>query len=142
MTGDEEIWKYLLSEKRYFSYGDIKRKFPGLHPQKISRTLRRLEKEGLLIRDVFVRGSKPANNYMAIDPDDPGLSIEIHDLQGWMYATITWTNNDGSSTSIIGIELGEIANYIEPVGWELILRWPMWIENLEKAGKVKFKENN
>jgi hypothetical protein len=79
---------------------------------------------------------------MAVDPEDPGLSIEIRDIQGWMYATITWTNDDGSSTSIIGIELGEIANYIEQVGGELILRWPMWIENLDEAGKVKFKENN
>jgi hypothetical protein len=29
MTGNEEIWKYLLSEKRYFNYGDIKIKFQG-----------------------------------------------------------------------------------------------------------------
>ena len=142
MTVDEEIWKYVLSEKRYFSYSDIKRRFPGLHPQKISRALRRLEKDGLLVRDVLVRGTRPANNYLAIDPEDQGLSIEIHDLQGWMYATITWNNDDGSSTSIIGIELGEIANYIKQVGGELILRWPMWIETLDEGGKVKFKGNN
>ena len=131
-----------MSEKRYFSYTDVKRRFTGLHPQKISRSLRRLEREGLLVRDVLVHDVKPVNRYLAIDPEDPGLSVVIRGLQGWMYATITWTKNDGSSTSIIGIELGEMADYIQQVNGELILRWPVWIENLAEANKVKFEDRN
>lgn len=142
MPSDKEIWEYLLSEKRYFSYTDVKRRFPGLHPQKISRSLRRLEREGLLVRDVLVHDVKPVNRYVAIDPEDPALSVVIRGLQGWMYATITWTKDDGSSTSIIGIELGEMADYIQHVNRELILRWPVWIENLAEASKVKFEDRN
>ena len=47
---------------------------------------------------------------------------------------------DGSSTIISGIDLREIARYVEQIGDELILEWPEWIKALAEKGKLTFRK--
>ena len=138
MSRDEEIWRYIISEKRFFSFSEVKKKFK-LHPQQITSALRRLERGGLLLKDIQVEGNKPVNRYLGIDPDDQDLKVTIHDDHGWLWADVGWTKKDGSSFMILGIVLGEITGYITQVENELILKWPKWIAVLADKGKAIYK---
>jgi hypothetical protein len=58
----------------------------------------------------------PTNKYLGIDPDDPRIEVIIHDEDGWLWASIAWTEGDDRLTAITGIELGEMGDLIASAG--------------------------
>lgn len=136
MSRNEEILRYILSENRFFSLSEVRKKFK-LHPKQLTNALRRLEKEGLLLKDIQVEGNKPVNRYLGIDPDDPELKVTVYYDHGWLWAAVSWT--DSSYFVITGIDLGEMVDYIQQVNNELILKWPKWIAVLADEGKATYK---
>ena len=138
MGRDEDIWHLLLSENRFFSFTEIKRNL-NIHSQQLTTSLRRLERQGLLIKDIQSEGNRPVNKYLGIDPNDPELQLTIYDDHGWLWASVSWTKEDGSATIVSGLDLGEIAKYIEERNGELILKMPEWAEVLAEKGKASYQ---
>ena len=138
MDRDERVWRFILTENRFFRNKEVKENL-GLHDQQVSTSLRRLEQQGLLIRDIQHEGHVPKNVYLGIDPEDPRLSVRIVDNHGELWANIMWEEKDGSAR-MTTIELGEIAGYIKQVGDDLLLEWPEWINILEEKGKVTYSK--
>jgi len=135
---DEKIWRFLSNSSSFLRYGEIKRRFPHLHDQQLTRALRRLEKEGLIIRDIVSHKSMPVNAYLGIDPEDPHLDVRLVDTGGYVFAIIQ-RQSEGNSIIFHSIDLGEFANYLEQSeNGEISIRWPAWISQL--AGKVKYEE--
>jgi DNA-binding HxlR family transcriptional regulator len=139
MSIDKEIWKALLRDRHFFRFKEIKKLFPGLHDQKLTTSLRRLEKDGLLVRDTGSDKNKPVNIYLAIDPMDPKLMVRVIDWGYEFEAIIEWSSDDGSSCSI-NVHLGELDSYIRSINGKLYLEWPKWILRLIENGKIKFEE--
>ena len=141
MNRDETILRFLLSENRFFRFSEVKDELK-LHNQQISTSLKRLEQRGLLLRDIQYDGHVPRNVYLGLDPEDLRLKVTIVDNHGELWANVTYEEEDGSSTCIVGIDLGEITGYIKQVDDELILQWPEWINVLAEKNKVAFRDFN
>jgi len=138
MDRDERVWRFLLSENRFFRNKEVKDCL-GLQDQQVSISLKRLEHQGLLIRDIQYDGHVPRNVYLGIDSEDPRLKVRIVESHGELWAYLEWEEKDGSAR-MITIELGEIAGYIKQVGDDLLLEWPEWINILEEKGKVTYSK--
>lgn len=141
MNRDETILRFLLSENRFFRFSEVKDELK-LHNQQISTSLKRLEQRGLLLRDIQYDGHVPRNVYLGLDSEDLRLKVTIVDNHGELCANVTYEEEDGSSTSIGGIDLGEMTGYIKQVDDELILQWPEWINVLAEKNKVAFRDFN
>jgi len=137
MDRDTEIWRTLLKERRFLRNKEIKKLLPHLNDAQLSKSLRRLEKLGLLIRDFRFVKDKPINVYLAIDPSK--IKVRIVDLKHWLHAIVEWADESGKLIHLEGIDLGELANYIHGINEELYLQWPKWIM---EAKKVSFEENS
>jgi len=133
------VWQFLLQVNRFYTFSEVKKGL-DLHNQQVTNSLSRLEEKGLILRDVQFYGHKPRNVYLGLDPEDSRLKVKVVDNHGTLWTTITWEENDGSSISIVGIDLGELTNYIKQERDELILKWPEWINVLAEQGKVTFSD--
>ena len=140
MDRDMEIWRFLLRGKRFFRYGEIKEAFPHLHDGQLSKSLRRLEKFGVLVRHVSFCKNTPINVYLAVDPSNPKVKVRVVELRHWFYAIIEWLDDCGLPTRSVGVDLGELGEYVYSINGELYLKWPEWISHLAEAGKVSFSE--
>lgn len=134
------MWRFLLQENRFYTFSEVKKGL-DLHNQQVTNSLSRLEEKGLILRDVQFYGHKPSNVYLGLDPEDSRLKVKVVNNHGTLWTTITWEENDGSSSSIVGIDLGELANYIKQERDELILEWPEWIKVFAELGKVTFSDS-
>jgi len=131
MDKDIEIWKTLLKEGRFLRNKEIKRFFPHLNDVQLSKSLRRLEKRGFLIRDLKLLGERPFNVYLAVDPSK--IKVRIVDLKHWLHAIVEWTDESNESLQLVGIDLGELAQYIQEINGELYLKWPKWVTEAKKV---------
>jgi len=136
MDRDTEIWRELLKQGRFLRNKEIKKLFPYLNDPQLTKSLRRLEKFGLLIRDFRSEGDTPFNVYLAIDPSK--IKVRIVDLKHWLHAIVEWTEENGKTIHFESIDLGELANYIHVINEEMFLGWPNWIR---EAKKVSFEEH-
>ena len=137
---DRAIWKFLLKEKRFFRFGEIKNSM-NLHDNRVNTSLKRLEKDGLLVREISTFKRKPISTYLGIDPRDPKLEVNIVNMGGNQFcAVIKWLDNKGSPITSVGINLGDLGEYARSDREGLLyLEFPKWISNLTKIGKIRWK---
>jgi len=77
--------------------------------------------------------------YLAIDPSDPELIIQVFDRNGWMFACITWLDKKGYPRISISVDLGDLGEYVRSKGGELYIEWPEWLALAIKHGRVTFE---
>jgi hypothetical protein len=123
-----------INLSKYFSRLSIMASRSTLPFSAVPRLL--LEREGLLLRDVQGEGGRPANKYLGIDPDDPRIEVTIYDDDGWLSASIAWTEEGGRSIAITGIELGEMGDLIAQLGNELKVSQMGRCIGRQRQGKV------
>jgi len=140
MDRDEAIWSFLLEGRRFFKYNEIKREFLQLYDNQLSKSLRRLEKDGLLVRDIHLQKNRPVNVYLAIDPLDSKFRVRIVDFGGRLSAILEWLNEDDLPVRSFSIDLGELGEYLHSIDGQPYLELPRWISCLAEVGKVTFKE--
>ena len=138
MNRDEEVWGWLLEHQGFVRYSDIKKAFCRLHDAQLSNSLRRLEEQGLAIRQVILlEKGGPASVYLAVDPLDPTLRIRLVDMGGWEFATLQWLGEDGLPRRSASITLGDVTEFIETdAKGELVIKRPAWLELLAEKGRV------
>lgn len=134
MDRDKEIWNFMLKEKRFLGFTEI-RDALSLHDHQLNISLNRLEKRGFLVKTTHFDKNRPVNRYLAIDPDNPNFRVRMTNIK-WLYATIECTDPKDESTRVFGIELGDIGSYIRQIDGELILTWPQWITSLAQHGRL------
>ena len=132
---DTQIWEFLSQSKCFVRNKEIKKSFPRLHDAQLSKSLGRLEKQGLLVKNVAAHKNV---EYLAINPSDSNMRVRIMEIKQ-LYAVIEMTD-DHNITHIFGTDLGELSNYIHSMNGKLYLKWPKWITGLAEAGKVSFNE--
>jgi DNA-binding HxlR family transcriptional regulator len=140
MTLDEKVWDFLLNARSFQTFSEIKKGVPIVHDEQLSRALRRLERDGFIIRHVISCKNKPSNAYLAINPDDPNLNVRLIDMHGWIFAAI---QQSGERNSLVchSVTLGELSNYFEQSeNGELSIRWPLWI--LQLGSRVKYEDQS
>jgi hypothetical protein len=133
MTLEDEVWKCIRKRGDFVTFTQVGGALK-IHPQKLSRSLRRLEENGLLFRTTGSRGKTPVNEYLAIDENDPTFSATILDDHGWLVAVFKWTDNKGSVSRGISVPLGELSSYLRSQEGCAVIEWPPWAERLLKAG--------
>ena len=133
MDRDMQIWKFLLGSKSFVKYTKIKESFPHLHDAQLSNSLERLERQGLLVKNVAAHKNV---QYLAIDASDPNVNVRIVEIEQ-LYAIIQMTD-DHKITRIFGTDLGELSDYAHSIDGKLYAKWPEWISNLAEASKVSF----
>lgn len=140
MNRDKDIWKFMLEKERFLRFTEIKEPFQ-LHDYQLTKSLRRLEKSGLVVREVGFYKNRPVNTYLAIDPSDPRLGVRIVDDHGWLFAIIGWFDEKNRSGHSVSFNLGELADYIRTIDGKGYLEWPAWISTQAEAGKVNLRNS-
>jgi predicted transcriptional regulator len=141
MNRDEEVWGWLLDHQGFVRYSDIKKALSYLHDAQLSNSLRRLEEQGLVIRQVILRNKGgPASQYLAVNPSDPTLRVRVVDMGGWEFAILEWLSEDELPRRSTSITLGDITEYIETdARGELVIKRPEWLELLAEKGRATFE---
>jgi len=141
MNRDEEVWGWLLDHQSFVRYRDIRKAFSHLHDAQLSNSLRRLEEQGLAIRQVMLlKKGGPASVYLAVDPSDPTLRVRVVDMGGWEFAILEWLGEDELPRRSTGITLGDVTEYIEKdARGEFVIKRPEWLEFLAEKGRATFE---
>ena len=137
---EEDVWEFIRGQQRFSRFSEVKKAVPGINNQQLTNILRRLEKDGKLVRDVGYNKSRPVNNYLGVDLDDPGFRARITNDHGWLFVIFEWPDRSGTLRRSISMNMGELGDYVEPVGDELILKWPAWASRLAEAGRFSFTD--
>src|SRR2546428_7692318 len=106
MDYEEQVHKLLKSKRgEFLRFSQIKASL-GLRDVQLSKALRRLEDDGLVVRHSVEYDRKPVNTYLGIDPKDLDFKVNVYVDGSWMFCWFEWKYADGSSKAT-SINLGE-----------------------------------
>lgn len=147
MGYEEEVHKLLKSRRgEFLRFGQIKASL-GLRDVQLSKALRRLEDDGLIVRHSVEYNRKPVNTYLGIDPNDYGFKVTVYIDGNWMFCWFEWKYEDGSSKAT-SMNLGEMADYypmlipIDVDPGKVGPTWLPWMDVLIEARKLDFQDTS
>jgi len=141
MVNDNEVWRFIRERRDFVRFTEIKRAL-NVSDQRLSRALKRLERDGSLFRSIGYYNHKPVHVYLAIDPDNPNFDARIVDNHGWLIVIFEWLDENGLPYRSISENLGGIGDYVTQKNERAVINWPAWVESLQKVGRLIHQESS